>query len=95
MTKSTQKDNIAAICELRLIYPFSESLSNLISLSNVWGIRLIQTSSKAPMAKISIPSKVFKNMFGEYPKDQKVYQKDNLKHIFTKLTVTNIKVKND
>ena len=96
MTNNNNEDRIFAICEVQLNYPFYASLSKLISMSNVWGIKLVKTNSKSPIAKISIPSRVFKKIMGENPREDKVYKPpNNAGHIFSKLTVKRIEAKDD
>ena len=61
-------DNISAITSIRLSFPYVGAISILVQFTNLWGIKLLKSSTASPFATISIPSKKFKILFSENPR---------------------------
>ena len=59
---------IIAVTKIILVYPYSESIIELIELVNNWNMRLRQCDTHKPWAIIEIPSKKFKDIFHINPK---------------------------
>lgn len=59
---------IKAIVQLRLVYPYVQSLLNLFDFMSLWGGNLISAKTLSSQAVIGIPSDKFKILFGENPR---------------------------
>jgi len=90
-------DNIRAITEIYLSPPFTDSLNTIMGMINLWGMKLLRCKSNSNKVRVSIPSKVFKRLFGENPrvKDYDLPKNTNvfMKKIIVVEVITNDKNK--
>lgn len=61
------------VLELELVYPYSQSLLALLEFCGLWDCDIMKAGSHSAKATISMPVKFFKNIFGENPKPNKIY----------------------
>ena len=58
---------IKALIELELVYPYKKSMAVLADFCTVWECGLLGGGTNRPKAKIAMPSKHFKRIFGTNP----------------------------
>ena len=58
---------ILVLVELKLLYPYHNSVLSVFDLSSPWGLRVIKTSTRSEVAYIAFPWQKFKLMFGKNP----------------------------
>lgn len=88
-------DNIEIIAEVYLNYPYDESLNLLINLISSWGLFLLESNTSSQKAKIAIPSKRFKNLFGKNPKVGMETTIKEIENHIKKIKVIEIKVRRE
>jgi hypothetical protein len=58
---------IKALIELELVYPYKKSMATLADFCTLWECGLLGGGTNRAIAKISMPSKHFKKIFGMNP----------------------------
>jgi len=58
---------IEIIVQFNIKYPYYKSIELIFDFSQLWGLKLIQTSTNSDLVIISFPWKTFKKIFGYNP----------------------------
>ena len=84
---------ITAIVELKLTYPYIQSLLNLFDFISLWGCCLVSAKTLSSRAVISIPANKFKILFGENPRKGKYRVPNGAEYFMEEATVKELIVK--
>jgi len=63
-----QKNEIHAIVDIALVFPYKKSIGILIQMLNTWQMIFISGGTTRRVAKVQIPQKTFKKLWGHNPR---------------------------
>lgn len=81
---------IEVIIELELVYPYKKSFNTLLDFNNIWNCNMLGGGTNRKKAKIAMPSKTFKQIFGSNPKVAKYDIPSNSEHFLQSIKVVKI-----
>lgn len=67
------QDDIKIILEVKLVYPYKNSLETLLDFASIWSSKVVDGSTRKEKLLMHMPSRVFKRMFGRNPKVDMIY----------------------
>ena len=81
---------IRAIIEVKLIYPYKQSLTALLEFNNLWQCNILRGGTKKEKAVMSMPTMKFKKIFGVNPQKGEYEVPRNMKHFISSVRVKKI-----